>query len=336
MPGIRAIQVAAFGGPEALVPVTLDVPVPGEGQAVIAVSVADVLFLDTLIRSGRFGGSFPVALPYVPGNGVAGHVVATAPGVDSGWAGQRVVAHTGAHGGSDGYAERVAVPAERLVPVPDGLDLPVAAAVLHDGPTALGLMTRIGARAGEWVLVLGAAGGLGLLLVQLARAAGARVIGAARTAGIPRADEKLNAIVKAGAEIVVDYNSPTWTAQVLGATGGAGPDVVFDGVGGQLGRAAFAITAVGGRFSQHGASGGGFAGISPSMAAERQVRVQGIEQAQYAPGQREELVGRALADAAAHRIEPVIGQVFPLEEAARAHAAIAARAVIGKTLLTVG
>src|SRR6516162_1499486 len=114
MPGIRAIQVAAFGGPEALVPVTLAAPVPGEGQAVIAVSMADVLFLDTLIRSGRFGGSFPVAPPYVPGNGVAGHVVATGPGVDAGWAGQRVVAHTGRRGGSDGYAEQVAVAAGRL------------------------------------------------------------------------------------------------------------------------------------------------------------------------------------------------------------------------------
>jgi NADPH2:quinone reductase len=256
--------------------------------------------------------------------------------VDAGWAGQRVVAHTGRRGGSDGYAEQVAVSAGRLVPVPDDVDLPVAAAVLHDGATALGLMARIGAQAAECVLVLGAAGGLGLLLVQLARARGARVIGAARTAGIPRADEKRSAITKAGAEIVVDYTSPEWTAQVLDATGGMGPDVVFDGVGGPLGRAAFAMTAAGGRFSQHGVPGGGFAGITPSMAAERQVQVQGIEQAQYLPGQREELIGRALAEAAAHRIEPVIGQVFPLEEAARAHTAIAARAAIGKTLLTAG
>jgi NADPH2:quinone reductase len=333
---IRAIQVAAFGGPEVLVPVTLAAPVPAAGEVVIATSVSDVLFLDTLIRSGRFGASFPVAPPYIPGNGVAGHVVATGPGVDAGWAGRRVVAHTGPHGGSDGYAGQVAVPAARLVPIPDGMDPRVATALMHDGATALGLITRIGARPGERVLVLGAGGGLGLLLVQLARASGARVTGAARLTGIPQADQKLTAIVKAGAEIVVDYDSPTWTEQVLDTAGGAGPDVVFDGVGGQLGRAAFAITAAGGRFSQHGAAGGGFAGITPAMAAERQVRVQGIERAQYAPGQREELIGRALAEAAAGRIEPVIGQVFPLEEAARAHAAIAARAVIGKTLLTVG
>jgi NADPH:quinone reductase len=335
MADMRAIQVAAFGGPEVLVPATLAAPAAGPREAVIAVSVADVLFLDTMIRSGRFGPGFPITPPYVPGNGVAGHVIATGPGVASDWAGRHVVAHTGPHGGSDGYAERVAVAVTRLVPVPPALDSRAAAAVMHDGATAFGLMTRIGARSGEWVLVLGAAGGMGLLLVQLARARGARVIGAARIAGIPRADEKLTAIVKAGAEIVVDYSSPTWTEQVLDATGGTGPDVVFDGVGGQLGRAAFAVTAAGGRFSQHGAAGGGFAGITPPMAAERQVQVQGIEQAQYAPGEREKLIGRALAEVVAGRLEPVIGQIFPLGEAARAHAAIAARSVIGKTLLTV-
>jgi NADPH:quinone reductase len=333
---MRGIQVAAFGGPEVLVPTTLAAAVPGPGEAVIAVSVSDVLFLDTMIRSGRFGPGFPITPPYVPGNGVAGHVIATGPGVDADWAGRHVVAHTGPHGGSGGYAEQVAVPAERLVPVPPGVEARVAAAVMHDGATAFGLMTRVGARPGEWVLVLGAAGGMGLLLVQLARACEARVIGAARLAGIPRADEKLAAIVKAGAQIVVDYESPAWLEQVLDATGGAGPDVVFDGVGGQRGRAAFTVTAAGGRFSQHGAAGGGFAGITTAMAAERQVHVQGIEQAQYAPGQREELIGRALAEAGAGRLEPVIGQVFPLEQAARAHRAIAARAVIGKTLLTAG
>ena len=333
---MRAIQVAAFGGPEVLVPVTLAGAVPGPGEAVIAAAAADVLFLDTVIRSGRFGGSFPVTPPYIPGNGVAGEVIATGDDADRSWIGRSVVAHTGPHGGSDGYAQQVAVPVERLVPVPDGLDPRVAAAVMHDGATALGLMTRIGARPGEWVLVLGAAGGMGLLLVQLARAAGARVIGAARTSGTSRADEKLTAILKAGAEVVVDYTSPGWPGEVAAATGGTGPDVVFDGVGGPLGRAAFAITAAGGRFSQHGVPGGGFAGVTPEMASERGVHVQGIEQAQYAPGQREELIGRALAEAAAGQIEPVIGQEFPLEEAARAHAAIAARAVIGKTLLRAG
>ena len=333
---IRVVRVAGFGGPEVLLPRSAAALRPGPGEAVIAVSVADVLFLDTMIRSGRFADGFPITPPYVPGNGVSGQVIETGDGVDPSWAGRLVVAHTGTHGGTGGYAEQAVVPAERLVPVPSGVDPRVAAALMHDGATALGLMKRIGARPGEWVLVVGAAGGLGLLLVQLARASGARVIGAARTSGNSRSAEKLNAIVKAGAEIVVDYSEPDWTCLVVEATGGTGPDVVYDGVGGRLGRAAFGVIAAGGRFSAHGAAGGGFAVISQEMAAERQVHVQGIEQAQYSPGQREELISQALLLAADGRLEPVIGQVFPLEQAARAHAALAARSVIGKTLLMVG
>jgi NADPH2:quinone reductase len=332
---MRAVQVPGFGGPEVLVPTTLPEPVPQPGEAVIAVSVADVLFLDTMIRSGRFAEAFGVRPPYIPGNGVAGQVVATGEDVDPGWIGRRVAAHTGAHGGGDGYAEQAVVPAERLVPVPEGVDLRQAAALMHDGATAFGLMSGTGARFGEWVLVLGAAGGMGLLLTQLARASGARVIGAARAAGTPRGDEKLKVIYGAGAEVVVDYSEPGWTERVVETTGGKGPDVVFDGVGGQLGRAAFGIVAKGGRFSAHGAPGGGFARIDPDEAARKQVHVQGIEEVQYSPGEREERINQAFAAAAAGRLTPVIGQVFPLEQAAEAHAELAARSVIGKTLLTV-
>ncbi len=217
--------------------------------------------------------------------------------------------------------------------VPEEVDLRVAAALLHDGATALGLLAATPVKPGETVLMVGAAGGMALLLAQLARAAGARVIGAARLAGAPRRAEKLDAIRRSGAEDVVDYGSPDWTGRVAEASGGAGPDVVFDGVGGSLGAAAFAIVAGGGRFSAHGAPGGGFAPVSAREAAERGITVQGIEQVQYEPGRHEELVRDALAEASAGRLRPVIGQVFPLDRAADAHAALAARSVIGKTLL---
>jgi NADPH2:quinone reductase len=180
---------------------------------------------------------------------------------------------------------------------------------------------------------MGAAGGMALLLAQLARAAGARVIGAARLADAPRRTEKLDAIRRTGAETVVDYGAPDWTGRVVEASGGAGPDVVFDGVGGSLGRAAFGIVADGGRFSAHGTHDGEFAMIPAHEAAERGITVQGIEAVQFPPGRHEELVGEALAEAAAGRLRPVIGQVFPLAQAADAHAALAARTVIGKTLL---
>ena len=332
---VRAIEVREFGGPEVLVPVSLAEPAPGPGEAVVAVAAADVLFIDAIVRSGRAREVFPQRPPYVPGNGVAGHVAAAGDGVDPGMVGRLVVVHTGPPGGSGGYTERIVVPVQRLETVPDGVDLRVAAALLHDGATALGLLAGTGVKPGETVLVLGAAGGMALLLAQLARAEGARVIGTARLAGAPRAAEKRDAILGAGAEVVVDYTEAGWTSRVAEAAGGAGPDVVFDGVGGPLGRAAFGIVADGGRFSAHGAPGGVFAPVSANEAAERGVTVRGIEQVQNTPPRHEELVRQALAEGAAGRLRPVIGQVFPLEQAADAHAALAARSVIGKTLLTI-
>jgi NADPH:quinone reductase len=325
----RVIQVTRFGAPEVLAAATVPDPVAGPGQAVIGVSAADVLFLDTLIRSGRATEWFPIRPPYVPGNGVAGQVTSVGDGVDPGWVGRPVISRTGGSGGSGGYAEQVTVSSGGLVPVPDGLDLHEAVALLHDGATALGLAASTGIHPGEWVLVVGAAGGLGILLVQLAHARGARVIGAAR------GKAKLGLIAGLGADVAVDYSEPDWGKQVAEAAGGAGPGVVFDGVGGQLGREAFEITSAGGRFSAHGASSGTFALIDPKEAERREVTVRGIEQVQFRPGEHELLAQGALSEMAAGRIRPVIGQSFPLQRAADAHAAIEARSAIGKTLLTV-
>jgi NADPH2:quinone reductase len=241
-----------------------------------------------------------------------------------------VIARTGEAGGSGGYAEQAVVPADRLVAVPDGVDLAEATALLHDGATALGLAGHTGIRPTDWVLVLGAAGGLGLLLVQIARASGAQVIGAARGTA------KLDVIRQHGADAVVDYTEPDWTAQVTAATGGGGPDVVFDGVGGPLGEAAFRVLAAGGRFSAHGAASGGFAAIDPAAAQRRAITVRGIEQVQAGAGEHHQLAQRALALLAVGRIRPVIGQTYPLHRAAAAHAALEARTAIGKTLLTMG
>jgi NADPH2:quinone reductase len=323
------IEVGRFGGPEVLTAATVPGLVPGPGQAVISVGAADVGFIDTLIRSGRATQWFPLRPPYVPGGGVAGEVASVGEGADPDWAGRRVVAHTGGGGGSGGYAEQAAVDSGRLVPVPDGVGLQTAVTALHDGATALGLMATTGVRPGERVLIMGAAGGMGLLLIQLARAAGGHVIGAAR--GAP----KLGLIRGLSAEAAIDYTDPDWREQAVEASGGDGPDVVFDGVGGALGRDAFEITAPGGRFSAHGAASGGFALIGPDQPERRGVTVRGIEQVQFAPGEHETFTGRALAELSAGRMKPVIGEAFPLVRAADAHAALEARTAIGKTLLSV-
>jgi NADPH:quinone reductase len=328
--GTQAIEVTRFGEPGVLALSSIPDPVAGPGMALISVTAADVLFLDATIRSGRAAAWFPVRPPYVPGSGVGGQVTAAGERVDPAWAGRAVIARTGEAGGSGGYAEQAVVPADRLVAVPDGVDLAEATALLHDGATALGLAGHTGIRPTDWVLVLGAAGGLGLLLVQIARASGAQVIGAARGTA------KLDVIRQHGADAVVDYTEPDWTAQVTAATGGGGPDVVFDGVGGPLSEAAFRVLTAGGRFSAHGAASGGFAAIDPAAAQRRAITVRGIEQVQAGAGEHHQLAQRALALLAVGRIRPVIGQTYPLHRAADAHAALEARTAIGKTLLTMG
>jgi NADPH:quinone reductase len=281
--------------------------------------------VDVLIRYGLAVDYFPVRPPYVPGNGVAGTVLSVGDGVDPAWVGRAVAAHTGEMGGGGGYAEQVVAAVGDLIPVPASIGLPRAAALLHDGATALGLIEAIGVKPGEWVLVTAAAGGMGVVLVQLARTAGGRVIGAAR------GGRKLDAVRDAGAEAAVDYSEPGWTDQVRMLTAGHGADVVFDGAGGQLGRAAFDVTADGGRFSAHGTSDGGFAHADAAQASRRGVTVRPLTP--HAPGEFLRLATAALAEAAAGRIWPVIGQTFPLTRAADAHAAIEARTTIAKTLL---
>ena len=319
------VQVSRFGGPEVLAPRQAPDPVAGPGQVVVRTSASDVLFVDTVIRAGRGVDFFPLRPPYVPGNGVAGRVIGLGGEVDPAWSGRAVVAHTGERGGSRGYAEQVAVAAADLIPVPDGLGLPEAAALLHDGSTALGLLDVAGVKPGEQVLVTAAAGGMGVLLIQLARAAGARVIGAAR------GRVKLDVVREAGADAAVDYGEPDWARRVRELTAGRGADVVFDGAGGQLGRAAFEVTAAGGRFSAHGISAGGFAGLDLAEARRRDITVHGI--GDYIPAVFRQRAAAALAEAAAGRIAPVIGQVFPLARAADAHAALQARTAVAKTLL---
>jgi NADPH2:quinone reductase len=237
---------------------------------------------------------------------VAGVVVSLGDGVDRRWLGRQVVAVTAAAGPQGGYAERAIVDESGLVAVPgDSELLRQGLSLLHDGPTALTLARNAAIRPGERVLVTGAAGGLGILL-ELLRSLGAEA---------------------------VDYSAPEWTQIVRRETGGTGPDVILDGVGGQIGQDAFTVIAPSGRFSAHGAPSGSFAQIDPAEAERRSATVRGIEQVQFDPADLPPLVEQALAEVSAGRIEPVIGQSFPLIEAARAHRSIESRDTLGKTLL---
>ena len=315
---MRAVVIREFGPPEVLEPGEVDEVRAGPDEVVIDVELANVTFVETQVRAGK--PPHPSMLPPLPailGNGVGGTVAGAGPG-----AGRRVVASLN---GTGGYAERVVVPAARLIEVPDGVALRDAVALLADGRTALGLADRAGLRAGDTVLVEAAAGGVGTLLVQIARNAGARVVA---LAGQPR---KLAIARDLGADLTVDYSHDGWDQQVRDAVGEV--DVVFDGVGGDIGLAAFGLLAAGGRFCPFGMASGSFAPVTPELARARQVTIRAGAAA--SPEELAVLVRTALAEAAAGRLRPVIGQEFELAAAASAHAAIEARTTVGKTLLTV-
>ena len=314
---MKAIWLREFGGPEVLVLGDAPDPVAGPGQAVIDVAHANITFVETQFRATG-AGPFKPELPMIPGNGAGGVVAAVGEGVDPALVGTRVITSTG---GSGGYAERVAVDAAGLIAVPDSVALDAAVALLADGRTATMLIRAAEPRPGERVLVEAAAGGVGTLLVQLAKAAGAQVVAAAGGA------RKLGLARSLGADEWVDYTEPGWTER-------AGTfDVVFDGVGGDVGRAAFTLLGRGGRMVSFGLASGSWAGIAEADAAARGVTLLGLTRP--TPEVTRELTQSALAEAAAGRLRPVIGQRFPLARAADAHAAMAARETVGKTLLDV-
>ena len=314
------IRVSEFGGPEVLEPVEVPDPVAGPGEVVVAVEAAGVLTLDTIIRRGNAGPRFATPLPYVPGRGAAGRVVAVGDGVDTALLGRRVVADA-----EGTYAERLVAPVEALVPIPDGLGAPEAMTMLHDGGTALAVFGRLGVRPGETVLVLPAAGGIGTMLVQLARSAGARVIGAARGA------EKLELVRSLGADRAVDYGEPGWAEVVRRRTGQV--DVVVDGVGGALGREAFGLVAEGGRYSNYGLAGGAPIPPDPDEVRSRAITVVGTDQLAGFVHERRARQERMLAEAAAGRITAVVGRTFALGKAADAHTALENREIPGKAVL---
>jgi NADPH2:quinone reductase len=316
---MHAIQVSQFGGPEVLRLEEVPDPVAGPGQVVVGLAAADVIFLDTLLRGGWGKDFFPLELPYVPGGGGAGRVLSVGEGVDPGWVGRHVVARA-----PGGYAERVVADAEKIVAVPDGVGSTEAAAMIHDGATALRLVREAKIGEGEWVLVAAATGGAGSLLVQLVRDAGGRVVAAAR------GERKLALARELGAEVTVDYSEQDWHHRVREAVGSV--DLAFDGAGGDLGRTAFETVADGGRFITYGTADG-LADIDPGVAGQRQIQVTEAMAGPTDPAAVRELLTEALTLTAQRRLRPVIGATYPLAQAKDAHTALEQRATLGKSLL---
>ena len=317
---MHAIRMHSFGPPDVLVLDELPDLDPGPGQVRIAVAASGVHLLDTSIRRGEPGPLPAPELPTIPGREVAGVVDALGNGVAPTWLGRRVVAHLGMVPG--GYAEQAVAAVGLLFPVPDQVAFPDAVAAVGTGRTAQGIVELEPAGPGDTVLVLSAAGGLGWLLVQDAQARGARVVAAAR-------GDRSARLAALAPDLVVDYDRDDWAEQVEG-----GVTLVYDGVGGALGRTALELLRPGGRLVMFGFSAG-----SPTAFDSGDLVRLGVSagwslgaQMQALPGGIPGLAGRALDRVAAEEWRPLV-TTYPLGEAVRAHADLEGRRALGKVVL---
>lgn len=322
---MRVMMTSRAGPPESFQPIDLPDPRPGTGQVVVAVEVASVTFIETQLRAGRSPGP-PIRFPAVLGNGVGGRVVDAGDQVPRNWIGKEVVTATGGHGG---YATHALASVDDLHRIPRELDLHTATALLADGRTAVGLARAAEISTRDTVLVTAAAGGVGGLLVQLAKNAGARVIALAGN------EDKIEYARRLGADCGVSYRVPGWPEALRAATP-SGVSVVFDGVGGDASHTLFDRLGPGGRYLPHGAASGSWSPVTDTMASGRAVTIVPLRAIGSTPGELFRHVEDALALAAAGVLRPTIGQTFELEQVAEAHAAIEARTTVGKTLLMVG
>ncbi|MFD9720657.1 zinc-binding dehydrogenase [Streptomyces sp. NPDC059076] len=324
---MHAVRLHAFGPAENLRHEQVEDPHPGPGQVRIAVEAAGVHYLDTLLRTGLEGHpAAPAALPSIPGREVAGTVDALGEGTDHGWLGKRVVAHLGLVPG--GYAELAVTDTTRLHEIPATIDAAEAVAMIGTGRTAMGIVqfTEIGPD--DVVIVSAAAGGIGTLLVQYAKNAGATVIA---LAGGPA---KAARALANGADLALDYRRPEWVEQARDHLGETRATVVFDAVGGDIARQAVDLLGKGGRHLVYGGFGDDVTFTADELI-ERGITsktVVGPAMIEKAGGDIRSLEERSLTEAASGRLRPAV-QRFPLADAAGAHRALETRGTVGKVVL---
>lgn len=327
---MKAIQYSRFGSPDVLEVVEVDTPSPGPGEVLIKVGAVGVNFFEVMMRQDRYAVTPP--LPFIPGVEIAGAIAALGEGVTSLSVGDRVAAALYAAGvQSGGYAEYVAVKADAVVRLPDEISFAAAVSLQVQGLTALHLL-RSHPSAERTVLISAAAGGVGSLLVQLAKRDGAkRVIAMASSA------EKLALAQELGADAGVDYTQADWSEQVRAATDGAGPDLIFDASGGDIPAQCLALLAPFGHLVLYGPLS--LADFRPDAEALKTLIfgnriVAGFSLLPHlAPARLAGELGElfALAISGELRLLPVAS--FPLAQASAAHAALESRRTAGKLVL---
>ncbi|MBO0730314.1 MAG: NADPH:quinone oxidoreductase family protein [Acidimicrobiaceae bacterium] len=325
---MKAVMCTRFGGPELLALSNVDDPVAGEGQAVIDIKACAVNFPDVLMLHDRY--QFKPQLPFSPGGEVAGLVRSVGPGVKGVAVGDRVIASTTI----GGLAEQVASPADSLTPIPEGVDFVEASGLLYAYGTAHhALKDRARLQPGETLVVLGAAGGVGLAAVDLGRLMGARVIAAASS------EAKLELCRRHGADATINYETQDLKVAIRELTDDTGADVVYDPVGGPYAEPAVRATAWDGRYLVIGFAAGEIPRIPLNLPLLRGCSVVGVFWGAF-----------ARRDPAAHRrsleelgawwrtgqIRPYVSATYPLEQAGDAIAELAERRATGKVVVTVG
>ena len=324
---MKAVLCKEYGPPESLVVEDVPSPTPGPGDVIISAKAASVNFPDVLIIQNKYQVKPP--LPFSPGSEVAGVVKAIGDGVDNVKSGDKVMAVT-TYGA---FAEEVKTPATRLVPIPDGMDYPTAAAfLLTYGTSEHALRDRGQLKAGETLLVLGAAGGVGIAAIEIGNALGARVIACAST------EDKLAVCREHGADATINYASEDLRERITDLTAGKGVDVVYDAVGGSYTEPALRSLAWRGRLLVVGFAAGEIPRIPLNLALLKGCSIVGVFWGDFArrePKLFAESVRRLGEWYREGKLKPHISATFPLDQAAEALKLMAARKVKGKVVLTV-
>ena len=324
---MKAVLCKQYGPPESLTFEELPSPRPGPGEVLVSVKAASVNFPDVLIIQNKY--QFKPPLPFSPGSELAGVVKEVGPGVAGFKPGDKVIAFT-TYGA---FAEEVKTEASRLVPMPEGMDYPQAAAFLLTYATSdHALRDRGSLQAGETLLVLGAAGGVGLAAIDIGKALGARVIACAST------DDKLAVCREHGADEGINYAAEDLRERIKALTGGRGVDVVYDPVGGPYSEPAFRSLAWRGRLLVVGFAAGDIPKLPLNLALLKGASVVGVFWGDFArrePQQFAQSVGQLARWYAEGKLRPHVSQTLPLARAADALKLMAARQVKGKLVLTV-
>ncbi|MCU1382294.1 MAG: NADPH:quinone reductase, zeta-crystallin-like oxidoreductase protein [Acidobacteria bacterium] len=323
---MKAVLCKAYGPPEALVFEDVASPQPGPGEAVVSVEAASVNFPDVLIIENKYQIKPP--LPFSPGSELAGRVKAVGDGVTAFAPGDRVMAITG----YGAFAEEVTVDARRMLAMPPGMDFTTAAAFgLTYATSEHALVDRGALKAGETLLVLGAAGGVGLAAIEIGKILGARVIACAST------EDKLAVCRAHGADETINYATEDLRERIKALTAGTGADVVYDPVGGSYTELALRSIAWRGRLLVVGFAAGEIPKIALNLTLLKGCSIVGVfwgDWARREPMHFADAMARLGGWYAEGRLKPHISATFPLERAADALTLMASRQVTGKVVLT--